>query len=35
MLFAALKDGKDWGLSHRARQLFPALTGSYRRSCRS
>ena len=27
----ALKDGKDWGLAHRARQLFPVLTGSYRR----
>jgi hypothetical protein len=25
MFFAALKDGKDWGLAHRARQFFPPL----------
>ena len=31
MFFTALKDGKNWGLAHRARQLFPVLTGSYRR----
>ena len=31
MFFTALKDGMDWGLAHRARQLFPVLTGSYRR----
>ena len=31
MFFTALKDGKDWRLVHRARQLFPVLTGSYRR----
>jgi hypothetical protein len=31
MFFTALKDGKDGGLAHRALQLFPVLTGSYRR----
>jgi hypothetical protein len=31
MFFTALKDGKDWGPAHRARRLFPVLTGSYRR----
>lgn len=31
MFFTALKDGKDWGLAHPARQFFSVLTGSYRR----